>query len=365
MSDNLTITVLIPAWNEADTIAASIQSLYRQSRQPDRIVVVPNNTTDQTSVVAFTAGAEVLVMPGKNEKKKSGALNFAMDSMANRFDEQGNAALLVMDADTLLESDFIEKAEIKMLEDEFIGGVSSIFEGRDSKKMLGILQQLEFARYGNIVRRKAEVFVLSGTASLIRWETLKAIKNARLEGKKLPAGEGYYDVSSMTEDNELTLAILVMGYSVPHCGVISVTDVMEDYKSLFHQRKRWYLGALENIKAYGLMMPHWMRTIYWFQQIGLYIAMALTPLLWLSFYLSLVTFGLTGFLNDPLFIYTAILFLMYIAIQVITVWRVGWRGRLVALLYFPEVVYSVMLIIFYASALSDFLHGKKIKWIQT
>lgn len=177
----------------------------------------------------------------------------------------------------------------------------------------------------------------------------------------MPAGEGYYDVSSMTEDNELTLATLVMCYLVPYCGVISVTDVMDDYKSLFHQRKRWYLGALENIKAYVLMMPHWMRTIYWFQQMGLYIAMALTPLLWLSFYLSLITFGLTGFLNDPLFIYTAILFLMYIAIQVITIWRV----RLVAFLYFPEVVYSVMLIIFYASVLSVFLHGKKIKWIQT
>ena len=260
MEETLYIVVMIPAWNEAGSIGEAVSSIYEQTRLPDRIFVVPNNTTDLTSVEAMAAGAEVLVMPGKNEKKKAGALNWALEKLSPTLDAQ-RSAVLVMDADTMIEPDFIEKAEKKMIEEARVGGVSSIFVGRNSTNLLGILQQMEFARFARLVHKRAEVYVLSGTASLISWDVLKEIKGARLEGKLLPEGESYYDVDSMTEDNELTLAILVLGFSVPHVGVKSITDVMEDYNSLYHQRKRWYIGALQNIKEYGRKMPPWMRKL--------------------------------------------------------------------------------------------------------
>ena len=75
MEETLYIVVMIPAWNEAGSIGEAVSSIYEQTRLPDRIFVVPNNTTDLTSVEAMAAGAEVLVMPGKNEKKKAGAIS--------------------------------------------------------------------------------------------------------------------------------------------------------------------------------------------------------------------------------------------------------------------------------------------------
>lgn len=365
MEETLYIVVMIPAWNEAGSIGEAVSSIYEQTRLPERIFVVPNNTTDLTSVEAMAAGAEVLVMPGKNEKKKAGALNWALEKLSPTLDAQ-RSAVLVMDADTMIEPDFIEKAEKKMIEEARVGGVSSIFVGRNSTNLLGILQQMEFARFARLVHKRAEVYVLSGTASLISWDVLKEIKGARLEGKLLPEGESYYDVDSMTEDNELTLAILVLGFSVPHVGVKSITDVMEDYNSLYHQRKRWYIGALQNIKEYGRKMPPWMRMIYWVQQIGLYMALAITPIVLFAFTIYLIQVVLSeGAVLGWSRITSIVLLILYLFVQVTTVWDQGWKCRLVALSYFPEIVYAIFLLIFYAAALWSFLTGKDMKWKHT
>lgn len=325
-----------------------------------------NNTTDLTAVVAMAAGAQVLVMPGKNIHKKAGALNYALDELSFELDSHPHSAVLVMDADTTIEKDFIEKAEEKMKNNHFVGGVSSIFIGRNSRSLLGMLQQMEFARFKLLIKKRIEVYVLSGTASLISWDALKNIKEARATGERIPKGTGYYDVYSMTEDNELTLALLALGYSVPHVNTESVTDVMEDYKSLYHQRKRWYLGALQNIKMYGLKMPLWMRFIYWLQQIGLYLSLSLTPIILFAFVIwSIESIILSNSITGSYLLFGLMLFCVYVLVQVITVWNQGWKARLIALLYIPEIVYGIFLLIFYAGALWSFLLSKDSNWVHT
>ena len=42
------ISVVIPAYNEEGSILACLQSVYRQSRAPDEVIVVDNNSTDNT-----------------------------------------------------------------------------------------------------------------------------------------------------------------------------------------------------------------------------------------------------------------------------------------------------------------------------
>lgn len=364
--DPLYIVVLIPAWNEQDSVSKSIKSILNQTRVADRVFVVPNNTTDLTSVVAMASGAEVLVMPGRNEKKKAGALNYAMDMLSPLLDQYNHTAVMVMDADTTVEQNFLEKAEQKLLKNKYVGGVSSIFVGKNSHNLLGILQQMEFARFRLLVKKRLEVYVLSGTASLISWDALKEVKKARNKGEVLPKGESYYDVDSMTEDNELTLAILSLGYTIPHVGVESITDVMDDFNSLYYQRKRWYLGALQNIKMYGKKMQNWMRFIYWFQQVGLYLSLAVTPILLFAFTYWLTEIEIAENVTNTfeMTISYALLF-FYLLTQVITVWSLGWKARIVALLYFPEIVYGIFLLIFHAGALKIFLNGKNMNWKHT
>jgi glycosyltransferase involved in cell wall biosynthesis len=54
-------TAIIPAHNEAGSIAATIRSLRRRSRVPDRPLVVCDNCTDDTADVATLNGGEVML----------------------------------------------------------------------------------------------------------------------------------------------------------------------------------------------------------------------------------------------------------------------------------------------------------------
>ncbi|MBT8264239.1 MAG: glycosyltransferase, partial [Muriicola sp.] len=56
------ISVIIPAFNEADSIAKVIADIPEVVSE---IIVVDNNSTDNTSIAATAAGATVLFEPQK------------------------------------------------------------------------------------------------------------------------------------------------------------------------------------------------------------------------------------------------------------------------------------------------------------
>ncbi len=56
----VTLTVLVPAHNEATGIRATLESLLAQSHPPDRVIVVADNCTDDTADIAREVGVEVL-----------------------------------------------------------------------------------------------------------------------------------------------------------------------------------------------------------------------------------------------------------------------------------------------------------------
>ena len=67
------------------------------------------------------------------------------------------------------------------------------------------------------------------------------------------AGPGaYYDERTMTEDSYMTFAVKTLGYQTPspaRCWVS--TEVMPTWAMLWRQRRRWQLGALENLRSFG------------------------------------------------------------------------------------------------------------------
>ena len=73
----LRLTVLVPAHDEALTIAATLESLWGQTQAPGQVVVVADNCTDDTAEIAREHGAEVFTTVG-NTDKKAGALNQAL-----------------------------------------------------------------------------------------------------------------------------------------------------------------------------------------------------------------------------------------------------------------------------------------------
>lgn len=195
----MTILALIPAHNEAGSIAATITSLRQQTRPPDRVVVVADNCTDDTATIATTAGAEVFATID-NTARKAGALNQALRSLPNLPEN-----VLVMDADTILAPQFVQTALGRLRGDRRLAAVGGIFSGPPPSGVLETAQANEYARYGREVARTGRVMVLSGTATVFRRSTIDAVRAAR--GVRLPGQPGdLYDAGALTEDNEVTLA---------------------------------------------------------------------------------------------------------------------------------------------------------------
>ena len=348
----LRLTVLIPAHDESLTIAATLDSLWGQTRPPDKVIVVADNCTDDTAEIARQRGADVLATIG-NHDKKAGALNQALAEIFPGTDRED--VTMIMDADSVIVPEFLETAMSRLAADPDLIAVGGVFYGEDGAGLVGQLQRNEYTRYQRyIARRLGKVFVLTGTASLIRTYALKAVADSR--GSLIPGDPGHvYDTLAMTEDNEMTLALKSLGakmVSPMQCRV--VTELMPTWHALWRQRMRWQRGALENIAAYGVTRA---TLRYWLQQIGIgYGTIALNAYLLLMLITLLAADGF-----EIVWLWFAI-GLIFVAERVVTVWAVGRRGRLVAAPLFIEIGYDLVLQAVYLKSLVDIASGRQAGW---
>ena len=196
--------------------------------------------------------------------------------------------------------------------------------------------------------------MLTGTASIFRPVALRTIAEQR--GESIPGTRGdVYDTAALTEDNELTIALKSLGalmISPAACTV--VTELMPTWSTLWAQRLRWQRGALENIGAYGVTTQ---TTRYWVQQLGIgYGVIALSAYLLLIF---LMVFSLDVWIWFPFWLGLGGVFMIE---RVTTVWKGGWRARILALALFPELFFHMFLNIVYIKGIIDISLGRTANW---
>jgi len=348
----ITVTVLIPAHDEAASIGATLDSLAAQDPAPDRIIVVADNCTDGTAAIAEAHGAEVFITVD-NTGKKAGALNQALRGVLVGLGD--NDVVMCMDADTVLDDGFLEAGIQRFTSDRALMAIGGLFYGEGGHRVLGQLQRNEYVRYSReIRRRRGRVFVLTGTASMFRSRALRTVAQCR--GGLLPGVHGdVYDTAALTEDNELTLALKSLGalMASPN-GCRVVTELMPSWRNLWTQRLRWQRGALENLGAYG-PAPTMFR--YWAQQLGIgYSVIALSSFWTLILVTALATDGWVWF---PFWIGVGSIFVID---RVVSVWSGGWRARLLAALLFPELLYDMYLDLVYMKGIFDITFARNATW---
>lgn len=329
------VVAVVPTHNEVSQLPYAIAALRAQTRPPDRILIAVNNPRDGVEQVAQESGAEVVLL-GACPDLKAGALNQVLDTLMPQLHDDD--CILVQDADSYLDPQFIECA--LRAEDLCIGGVGGVFRGRvDARTLWGrLLQRLqanEYARYElDIRRQRGRVLVLTGTATLLCVRVLREVVNARLTGK-LPPGVGkVYDTKVLTEDNELSFALLHLGYSiVSPRGCTLTTETMPTVRRLAAQRRRWKRGALENLFDYGLTR----RTLpYWGRQ-----ALAALGLLVSTCYLASLLFGLLfGIELNTFWLAISATFAVE---RMVTVRHRGWPMVVLASTLVIEMVYDLVL----------------------
>lgn len=333
--------VLVPARNEEVGVFTSLNSLAGQSRRPDLIVVVVNNSTDRTEEYARAFAEDERTPPtvvlnlDNNPHKKAGALNYGLrwlrEAVGGRLTGRVGH-ILVMDADTELHSRFIERARNVIASDPELGGVSAACLGRTDlwrnpwQRFLLGMQIIEYGRAANARYRK-DVHTMSGAGSFYRAEALQNLIDWR--------GEVFWeDHRNLVEDYETTLALKESGWKVTANQLcIAYTDLMPTLRELIQQRERWSRGTVDTLRRRGWTKFTWHS-----------ISTMILGLLGFVYIFGwgarqLVKLAAYGFYHHPLL---WALFAFWIIYPALRVRNLGWKAMLVEALLLPELVYTVV-----------------------
>ena len=356
------IAAIIPARDEGAALGDTLRSLAAQTVRPDRIVVVVNNSADGTEGIArqFAAmpgapATDVLVMPGRNQHKKAGALNHGLRHLIGwrRLAADGQPLppairyVLTMDGDTDLHPGFCERARNVMDNDPRLGGVSAACLGKPQhgttawSRLLLILQRAEYGRFA-ATRLRRNVHTMSGAGSFYRASALNDLLAARPDVfEERP--------SNLVEDYETTLALKQRGWRVTsNQQCIAYTDLMPSMGMLIAQRTRWVRGTVDEWRRYG-----WCKAT-WLSMAGMIAGIAGIgyAAVWIG--VSVGALAAHGWAADPRYLFLAAFWSAY---QGFAVRHMGWRVVLLEAALLPEAAFNVVRNYWLAKAiLSSYTH---------
>jgi len=245
---------IVPAYNEADSIGGVLESLLAQTRLPDVIHVVVNNTTDDTVKIASQyAGPHEVVTDGVmqftevfvhdigvNPDKKVGALNYGYSLI------EGCDFLLGVDGDTTASPNAVEQLEAEISSDTRVGGISAIYS-IDDTVINGLIpsfliagQRAQFAAFNmqNMLRGR-NMAVLGGQFSIF---SIKALREVMVDSHQATP----WVKDSEVEDSLLSLQIKSAGY-LTKISAQARANVggMTTLRGLDAQQVKWNFGAIE------------------------------------------------------------------------------------------------------------------------
>jgi poly-beta-1,6-N-acetyl-D-glucosamine synthase len=346
------IIALIPAHDEEATISATVTALLQQDLRTERVIVICDNCTDNTEAVAKEAGAETYVTQD-NQAMKAGGLNQALGFVLPVLGD--NDLICCVDADSIVGPNFTAAAAKAFAADPDLGGVSGVYCGRKAPGLATWCQRNEFARWGFDARMyKGRTVILSGAASIFRASALRRIATARETGQL--GGTGIYNEGNITEDFELSLALLHTGSKIKNLLDVTIeTAVKPTWRTLGVQRLRWDRGINEGLIQYGI--TRYTRKV-WFQR-GMYAIY--TPISFLVFaILGLRLFAGTLFQINLLW---AVISAIMMAQKGATIYRTrGLRNAIAASLIFPELIYDTFLQCTFVRALAEQVTHRSAKW---
>lgn len=313
------VVVLVPAYNEAASIGATLDALMVQARPADLVVVIPNGCTDSTAEQARKYPVTVLELP-RLEHRKSEALNLAWTKYAHDAD-----VVICLDADTVLPPNAVHdwSSEFAAEDRPFLGGSSSKFTMQDPS-FLSRLQKAEFAVWTDVALRRGQTSVLAGTGCAINNKVLRQI--AARDDR-----EGPWVYTSQVEDFELTYRIRELGYICQVSpDVRAYTDSMKTVRALWGQRMKWQVGTVEDLLSLGINR---LTLRDWGQQ-----AMGLLGVLLKALWVAVIVLALS------LGVFKVILFwwlipILFVSLDIKRALRIphrDWKDVLIAATFFPQ-----------------------------
>ncbi len=235
--DKNKVSVLIPAWNEEVGILKTLNSVINTDYPELEIIVINDGSTDKTHQLvsnfiqdyertphqANTPVIKYLKLPNGGKAK---ALNQGLCIATGEI-------VLTVDADSVMDKKMIANI-VKRFTDEKVAAVAGNVVVGNRKKPIELLQQLEYL-HGFWFKRADSNFnsvhVIGGAAAAYRKAILEEV--------------GGFDENIITEDVELSVRLLAMGYATRYAAdAVVYTEGPSEWKCLCSQRLRWKFGRL-------------------------------------------------------------------------------------------------------------------------
>lgn len=234
-----TVSILVPAHNEALVIVRTVRALLNMEYPVDRyeVIVINDNSTDDTAekleelqrefpdrrLVVISTGPEV------GGKGKSNALNIG-------FSVSTGEVIAIYDADNTPESDALAILVENLMEDDKIGAVIGKFRTRNrNASLLSRFVNIETLAYQCMNQAGRYFFfklcTIPGTNYVIRRKLIEEI--------------GGWDTKALSEDTEISFRLYRMGYYIKQMP-LAVTWEQEPHllSVWFRQRTRWAKGNI-------------------------------------------------------------------------------------------------------------------------
>ena len=240
------VAFLLPAWNEADVLGSSIDSLMNIDYPAGlwRIVVVDDASTDHTPEVmrekmAQYPGSVFHLRRAQGGQGKAHTLNHGIRELLA---ENWAEAVMIMDADVLFEPLTLRRMT-RHLADPDVGGVTAyVKEGSEPASLLSRFIAFEYITAQAGARRAQNVAgglpCMAGGAQLHSRDNLIAIGGA-------------IDTSTLAEDTYTTIKTQLCGRrAVFDPNAIVWAEEPDSVAALWKQRLRWGRGNLQITLAF-------------------------------------------------------------------------------------------------------------------
>lgn len=223
------VSVLIPAYNEARVIARTVRSVLAQRYPRFEVLVIDDGSSDNTSDAAAEASTDARVRVIRQPNGgKAAALNHGIALAEGEI-------IVVIDADTLLASDAIGHL-VRPLADDRVGAVAGNAKVGNRVNLVTRWQAVEYVTSQNLDRR---AFVMLNCITVVPGAIGAWRREAVLDA-------GGFRTDTLAEDQDLTLTLLRRGHRVALADrAIAYTEAPETFEALLKQRFRWSFGTLQ------------------------------------------------------------------------------------------------------------------------
>jgi cellulose synthase/poly-beta-1,6-N-acetylglucosamine synthase-like glycosyltransferase len=233
------VSVIVPAFNEENTIAETLLSLIRLKYPKNKyeVIVVDDGSTDATyDIVQQFIDKHQRIQNIRLFKKVNGgkgsALNFGLDRCKGEF-------VGALDADSFVTKD----------------ALLNIIGYFENEKVMAVTPALKVYKPQNIIQKIQTIEYLMGIFLRKIFSFLGAIHVTpgpfTIYRKRFFEMHGKYDQNNLTEDIEIALRIQTHRYIIENSAdAIVYTVAPKNFQALLKQRLRWYVGFISNVQEY-------------------------------------------------------------------------------------------------------------------